>query len=92
MASTATTVDTSQPGIGSFPALGYSHGDSSGEPPSANQGITVGTNPASGEEGLMQQLTQLVQTQTDMVRAQTRVTSAQSLSPVTHFDGESCQA
>lgn len=99
MASTATTVDTSQPGTGengSSPALGDSHasgGDSSGgEPPGANQGSTVGTNPVSGEKGLMQQLTQLVQTQTDMVQAQTRVMSAQSLPPVTHFDGESCQA
>lgn len=85
MASTATTVDTSQPGTGengSSPALGDSHasgGDSSGgEPPGANQGSTVGTNPVSGEKGLMQQLTQLVQTLTDMVRAQTRVMSAQS--------------
>ena len=96
LASTATTVDTSQPDTGEngdSPALVDSHvggSDSSGgETPSAS---TVSTNPASGGEGLMQQLTQLVQTQTVMVRAQTRAMSAQSLPPITHFDGEDCQA
>ena len=51
---------------------------SGGETPGAS---TVSTNPASGEEGLVQQLTQLVQTQTDMVRTQIRAMSAQSLPP-----------
>ncbi len=94
---TATTVDSSQPGTGDSitgggsPAMGDSHdsgGDTGGgETPSAS---TVSTNPPSGE-GLMQQLTQLVQTQTDMVRAQTRAMSAQSLPPITH-DGENRQS
>lgn len=36
----------------------------------------------------MQQLTQLVQTQTAMVMAQTRAMSAQNLPPIPHFSGE----
>ena len=90
LASTAPTVDTSQPntgenGAGGSPlalATGDSRGscsDSGGGESPGSTGSTVSTNPSSGE-GLMQQLTQLVQTQTDMVMAQTRAMSEQSLS------------
>ena len=40
----------------------------------------------------MQQLTQLVQTQTAMVAAQTRAMSAQSLLPMPHYSGEGIQS
>ena len=42
----------------------------------------------AGDKGLMQQLTQLVQTQIAMVAAQTRAMSAQSLPLLKDYSGE----
>ena len=68
--------------------------DSSSQATGEPQTSTVGSSTVSTETGggLMQQLTQLVQTQTDMVIAQTRAMSAQSLPPIPHFSGEDCHS
>ena len=87
LASSATTVDTSQSGIsagGSAQATSDSH--------ATDSGVSGGESTGSSGKGLIQQLTQLVQTQTDMVMAQTRAMSAQSLPPISHFSGEECQS
>ena len=52
-------------------------------------GDSVNMSVATAVGSVMQQLTQLVQTQTAMVAAQTRAMSAQSLPPMSHYSGES---
>ena len=54
--------------------------------------VVRGTAAGGSVDGVMQQLTQLVQTQTAMVAAQTRAMSAQSLPPMSHYSGEGSQS
>ena len=59
-----------------------------------NVPVVSGTAAGNNVNGVMQQLTQLVQTQTAMVAAQTRAKSAQSLPPMhmSHSSGEGSQS
>ena len=60
---------------------------------SDSTGDSVSVGSVAGDKGLlMQQLTQLVQTQTAMVVAQTRAMSAQGLPPMQHYSGEGIQS
>ena len=56
-----------------------------------NVPVVSGTTAGGNVDGVMKQLTQLVQTQTEMVAAQTRAMSAQSLPPMSHYSGEGNQ-
>ena len=66
--------------------------DSSSQATCAGEFLNDSTACTETGSDLMQQLTQLVQTQTDMVIAQTRAMSAQSLPPIPHFSGEDCHS
>ena len=70
-------------------------------PPTTNSSATVGsascsqtnsTSAPGGDSSLMHSLAQLVKTQTDMMVAQTKAMSAQSLPPMPHFTGEGSQS
>ena len=60
----------------------------SGGTPAGSEGALMAVNSGVGSGELIQQLTQLVQTQTAMVASQTRVMSVQSLPPVPSYSGE----
>ena len=70
--------------------------ETQGAPPSGESSSTTsdsgGAGFATGGDSLMQSLAQLVKTQTDMVAAQTRAMSAQTLPPMPHFSGEGNQS
>ena len=67
-------------------------GNVSGAAGVVNVPVVSRTAAGNSVNGVMQQLTQLVQTQTAMVAAQIRAMSAQNLPPMSHYSGEGNQS